>query len=255
MWYKDVTYTDGNKYRAVYFTSYRPNYTGGSTVYSRQDDNGYNTSNVYWFRYDEIKWRILSKTDTTATILAELILDSQDYNYTTSSTNGYYVNNYANSSIRKWLNETFYNTAFNSLQKALINTVEVDNSARSTNPDNDATYYNSGNNTYACDNTQDKVWLLSQQEVTRASYGFNTTPDTDDAVRCKQASAYAQCQGVFVFRSSSSAYSGYSYWWLRSPINYNDSYAYFVNLGANDDRYDVNDADIGVVPALQISLG
>ena len=257
MWYKDVTYTDGNKYRAVYFTSYRPYRTGysSSTDNTWQDDNGYTLSNVYWFRYDEVKWRILNRTGNTATILAELILDSQDYNYTDNSSNGYYANNYANSSIRKWLNETFYNTAFNSLQKALINTVTVDNSARSTNPDNNATWENNGENQYACDNTQDKVWLLSMQEVTRASYGFNTSPDTDDTIRRKQASAYAQCQGTYVYRSIDSVYNGNSYWWLRSPDYYSDNRAYLIYYDGNYNYYYVKYTGLGVVPALQISLG
>ena len=258
MWYKDVTYTDGNKYRAVYFTSYRPYWTGysSSTDNTWQDDNGYTLSNVYWFRFDEIKWRILNRTGNTATILAELILDSQDYNYTNNSSNGYYANNYANSSIRKWLNETFYNVAFNSLQKALINTVTVDNSARSTNPDNNATYLNSGTNQCACDNTQDKVWLLSKQEVTRASYGFNTSLDTDDTIRRKQASAYAQCQGTYVYRSIDSVYNGNSYWWLRSPDYDCDDRAWFVDYGGYSTSHDsVRSTNLGVVPALQISLG
>lgn len=93
-----------------------------------------------------------------------MILDSQDYNYTRSSRTidgkTIFANNYEYSNIRKWLNDNFHNTAFNELQKALIQTVEVDNSARSTNPDDNATYWNSGVNSYACKNTSDSLVII-----------------------------------------------------------------------------------------------
>ena len=259
MWYKDVEYS-GSKYRAVYFTSYRPEKTSydSSKYATYQDDNGYNISNVYWFKYEPIKWRILEESNGKATLLAEMILDSQDYNYTSSSRTidgkTVYSNNYEYSNIRKWLNDNFYNTAFSELEKALIQTVEVDNSARSTNPDNNATEWNSGVNSYACNNTNDKVWLLSQQEVTRASYGFATSPYTYDTVRQKKMTAYSQCQGVYT--STEPDYVGNGYWWLRSPnCNYNSSMRGSCCYGKSSSSQDVREILYGgVVPALQISL-
>ncbi|MCF0113210.1 MAG: InlB B-repeat-containing protein, partial [Bacilli bacterium] len=52
MWHADIEHADGNKYRGVYFTSYRPYYTtySSSASNSYQDDNGYNTNTVYWFK-------------------------------------------------------------------------------------------------------------------------------------------------------------------------------------------------------------
>ena len=167
----------------------------------------------------------------------------------------YVDNNYAYSSIRAWLNDTFYNTAFNEYEKAIINTVEVDNSARSTNPDNSAKHYNSGTNNYACENTYDKVWLLSEQEVTTAAYGFNTSPGNYDTVRRKQGTDYAKSQGLWVYRSSSSVYNGNSYWWLRSPYCENNNDARGVNYAGNAEFSNlVYSTSDGVVPALQITL-
>ncbi len=257
MWYKDVEH-GGSKYRAVYFTSYRPYYTGdsSSTGESYQDNNGYYTSNVYWFKFEPIKWRILEEFDGTVTLLAEMILDSQDYNYTDSSRtiNGttVYSNNYEYSSIRAWLNDSFYDTSFDETQKALIQTVEVDNSARSTNPDNNATEWNDGLNDYACNNTNDKVWLLSEQEVTRASYGFATDASTEDTVRRKKPTAYSQCQGAF---TSASLYdAGNGSWWLRSPNYYFGSHSRGIDSGGETGVGRSVDINYGVVPAVQISL-
>jgi uncharacterized repeat protein (TIGR02543 family) len=243
MWYIDIRdETDG--YRGVYFTSYRPQNTTfpSSTSNSRQDDNGYTTSSVYWFKYEPITWRVLDVQGSSAFLMADLVLDSQDYHYSwaerTIGGSTVYANNYKESHIRSWLNDYFYNTAFNNEEKARILTTTVDNSAASTGdiPNN-----------YACANTSDQVFLLSYAEATSATYGFSTT-----TARQLKPSAYAQSQGVY--------YNRYSHWWQRSPngdygLAYNAYEARFVYyVGSADFISNVSDTYIGVVPALWISL-
>ena len=232
MWYIDLEYSE-EKYRGVYFTSYRPYDTtsSSSTSKSYQDDNGYSTGTVYWFRYEPIKWRILTESDGKAMILSELMLDSQQYNYAS--------NNYANSTIRRWLKGTFYNTAFGELQQAIIETTEVDNSVYSTG-------YSS--NPYACENTFDKVFLLSYREARNSSYGFSTSTDSN-STRLKQGSDYCKAQGSYTYSN------GKGSWWLRSPLNTNRGNALCVyyggNLGSNNVVYSTS---VGIVPALWIIL-
>ncbi|MFA5736480.1 MAG: DUF6273 domain-containing protein, partial [Bacilli bacterium] len=202
MWYIDIRdETDG--YRGVYFTSYRPYYTTTSSD-TYQDDNGYNTSSVYWFKYEPITWRVLDVQSNRAFLMADLVLDSQDYHYSTSERtiggSTVYANNYKESHILSWLNDNFYNTAFTAAEKARIQTTTVDNSVASTGYDPNA---------YACANTSDKVFLLSYAEATSATYGLST-----DASRQLQPSAYAQSQGVYTYTSN-----GNSNWWLRSPYS------------------------------------
>ncbi len=240
MWYIDIE-NSGNEYRGVYFTSYRPYYTTdtSSTLNSWQDNNGYTTSSVYWFKYEPITWRVLDVQSSRAFLMADLVLDSQDYHYSTSNRtiggSTVYANNYKESHIRSWLNDSFYNTAFNNEEKARILTTTVDNSAHSTG-------YSS--NKYACANTSDKVFLLSYAEATSATYGLSTT-----TARQLKPSAYAQSQGVLTYSN------GNSYWWLRSP-SYNDAYyaRYVVGDGRVSSGSSVGSADGGVVPALWISL-
>lgn len=259
MWYIDVTHNN-EQYRGVYFTSYRPFYADSSSSSDNtyQDDNGYSTSTVYWFKYEPIKWRILTESNGEALILCEMIIDSQEYydneNDRTIDGTTVYANNYAHSNIRKWLNDNFYNTAFTSLQKEIILLTEVDNSARSTNPDNNATQWNSGNNNRACANTNDYIFLLSEQEVTKSAYGFSTDCTNYDTERQKKLTAYAQCQGSATEINSS--YEGSGRWWLRSP---NYKYSIFAHV-VNGDGYAGNDSNVdynargGVVPALKIKL-
>ena len=135
MKYTDIE-LDGEKYRGVYFTSYRPYYATGSTQ-TFQDDHGYNVYTIYWFKYEPILWQILSydaATDT-AVVLSKSVIDSQEYygGKSTRTINGetVYANNYEYSDIRIWLNEAFYNAAFNSDEKAAIEATVLDNSAYS----------------------------------------------------------------------------------------------------------------------------
>jgi hypothetical protein len=239
MWYIDVITAPG-KYRGVYFTSYRPFYTThtSSTSNSYQDDNGYNTGSVYWFKYEPITWRVLDVQGNRAFLMADLVLDSQDYHYSeaerTIGGSTVYANNYKESHIRSWLNDNFYNTAFTTEEKARIKTTTVDNSVASTG-------YSP--NQYACANTSDKVFLLSYAEATSATYGLST-----DASKQLQPSAYAQSQGVYT-------YKGNSDWWLRSPLSFLADYTRSVHYdGIVSILGSVFITDRGVVPALWISL-
>jgi hypothetical protein len=196
MWYIDIT-NASDEYRGVYFTSYRPDNTNNpsSTIYSEQDDNGYTPSFVYWFKYEPITWRVLDVQSNRAFLMADLVLDSQDYHYSrderTIGGSTVYANNYEHSHIRSWLNDNFYNTAFTAEEKARIQTTTVDNSVASTG-------YSSNKNiaSYVCANTSDKVFLLSYAEVTSATYGF-TYGLSKTIARQLKPSAYAQSQGVY----------------------------------------------------------
>ncbi|MEE0638303.1 MAG: hypothetical protein UCK33_01010, partial [Acutalibacteraceae bacterium] len=81
MKYADFTY-NGTKYRAVTFSQYRPYWTSysSSSIYTYQDDNGYTPNNVYYFKYEPLKWRVLDPS--TGFVLCESIIDSQAYSNT-----------------------------------------------------------------------------------------------------------------------------------------------------------------------------
>ena len=259
MWYQDVVY-GGNTYRGVYFTQYRPYFTDwlGSANYSAQDDNGYYTDNVYWFAYETLNWTVLEEKNGEMFLLCNSIIDSQEYydNYNNREISGatVYANNYAESNIRKWLNDTFYETAFTSLQQSLIKTTEVDNSAKSTMPY--GVTWNDGVNEYACANTNDKIFLLSEEEVTNPNYGFSSNPEDCGTIsaRMRMPSDYAQSQGCE--KSESASCLGNAFWWLRSPSDCDNENVY----GISDDGFAYNgddcvdDTELGVVPALKLTI-
>ena len=256
-WYVDIS-LGAEKYRGVYFTKYRPKhivYDSASSSMLYQYDNGYFTGTVYWFKYEPIKWTILD--ESTGLMLCDMIIDSQEYyiNETARTINGetIYPNNYEYSTIRTWLNDTFLNTAFTARQKNIIKTTTVDNSARSTNPNNNARYRNSGKNQYACNDTQDKVFIPSVQEITNTAYGFNKSVNNYDTARRKKSTDYAQSQGCDT--SSSGSYSGNGHWRVRSPYYDGDISSWYVRYNGDNDWYcRVCNTSIGTVPALRLQL-
>ena len=241
-WYIDIDYND-TKYRGVIFSDYRPDSTvnSGSSSATYQDDNGYIEETVYWFKYEPIRWRVVKQSDGKALAISELILDSQCF-YTDRNTrkNGnetVYANNWEHSSLRQWLNNNFYNIVFSDNEK---------NAVIAQSLDNKLTGYDGNYNEYSnCqNNTTDNVFLLSYQDVTGNTLGFNSSN-----LR-KWSTDYAKAQGLY--SSPNVDYCGL--WWLRSPSADTSSAVALVDAtGMTGDQY-VNKTSYGVVPAIIVNI-
>lgn len=246
MVYKDVSF-DGERYRGVYYTDYRPTWTGGGisqveVALTYQYQFRHYSNVVYWFKYEPIRWVILTESNGEAFLLADVFLDSQDYHYTKNQTNGYDANNYEQSHIRAWLNDIFFNTAFTDIEKEIIKTTLVDNSVNSI-----GTEYG---HSYVCNDTFDKIFLLSLSEVTNSNYGFSSNYNDKDSKRVAITTAYAMSQGANV----------YAYWWLRSPGDDFFKYSFYVAFVEDDGHvfnlgHDVDCTCYAVRPALWIDFG
>jgi len=249
MVYKDVDVNNDGMYdyRGIYINSYRADNTeeNGET-YNYQKTNKYKKEEkIYWFKWEPIKWKIIDTNGAKANILADLVLDSQDYNHTRDVRNikgeTVYSNNYEHSSIRRWLNETFYEKAFTINEKNIINEAICNNGVESANPYDNSLGFNEGKNDYVCDNTNDKVWLLSTQEATRVS----------ENIRRKTATDYAKSQGARIE-------SGRCSWLLRSPCYVGQFSVQRVQQGGYiDEKYSycfIAETCRGIVPALCITL-
>ena len=273
MWQKIVIY-NGTKYLGVQMNDYRASGVYSLTSYIMK--NGYFTFEVYWFKYEPIKWRILTTSGNSAYIMSDIALDSfsmqpnrksemrddlfAEYNNSTGVPDGTYANNWEYCFLRQWLNETFYNEVFNKLQKEIIQTTHLDNTARSSNPNDYPKYYGygekAGKNKFAdqCKNTDDKIFLLSLRDITTTAYGFNKDVLAKDPARNLQATDFAKLHGAPMNTNDKK----YVTWYTRSPApaNGNQGYATFVldrhAKGAIDSIDLVPDG--GVVPALWITL-
>lgn len=193
MRYWDVTY-EGVKYRGVYFSAYRPYRScyKSLAVNSYQDDNGYTRNKIYWFKFEPLKWRVLDKEK--GLIMCESLIDAQPFNnnvyvdennsYYVNAAKTLYLNEYEMSYIREWLNVSFYNTAFSTLEKTAVGTTCFAYKER-----------------YLYDN----VSLLGSADAQNSKYGFNSK-----ASRQVKGTDYAKCQGLMV----ASVDSGNSKWLL-----------------------------------------
>lgn len=241
MLYKDIPY-NGSKYRAVKINQYRPYRTGNTSSETYQYDNGYNKGNIYYFKYEPLSWRILDPSE--GYVMCNKIIDSQAYQnfiyyngseYYNSEACENYASDWVTSSLRQWLNNSFYNTAFNAEEKEQIGTSHLENKSIISSA------YNSAD-------TYDKIFLISYYDAANSAYGFDSSSDANDAARQLKGTDYAKCQGLYV----SSSYDGPSWWRLRSP---NNSYgATEVVLGGWAYGYcGAGDTDGGVVPAFKFN--
>lgn len=218
MWYKDINGDDGEKYRGVYFTNYRPSMTTSSfpdETSAHQYKSGYSKENIYWFKWEPIKWKVLDSS--SGLVISEELLDAQHYfRKTGKATRTDYEDNdlasvlpsdYKYSDVRGWLNTTFYSSSFSDSEKQnTVKKVTVDNSKATLNLEgtvNPAL-------TYA--NTNDNVFLPSYSEIYN-DYYFEFTSSAN-TIRTSQTSAtdYAKCQGIIYNKSNTTSY------WTRSPV-------------------------------------
>ena len=220
--------SDGERYAKVTAAPYGSGYkfSNGTSV---------TDGTTYYFKVEPILWRVIAKSNDSAIILCDSIIANNAFDGSS--------NNYEESDIRVWLQDEFYEKAFDDEEIGRIMTTLVDNSVASTG-------YSP--NSYVCEDTEDEVFLLSYDEVTDSAYGFNDATD-----RQMLTSDYSRATGAYM--STESLYYGNGWWWLRSPYDfYSLSVRYVCDYGdvSSYDYYynGAYSADGGVVPALQIAL-
>ena len=169
-----------------------------------------------------IEWIVMKNEGNQVLLLSKYVLDAKPYDEWEAVT-------WQTSDIRQWLNNEFYTTAFNKSEKAKIQTSLIkneDNSEHGTSGGND---------------TEDKVFLLSEKEA--------ETLFSNDDERIAKATGYAEKSGVYVNEKKESV------WWLRSP-GYSSSRAAEVSEygWVDQDGPSVYCSDGGVRPALHLNL-
>ena len=146
----------------------------------------YEQDNEFGNGPEAIEWEVLEIKDGSALIVSRYGLDAKSYHdiYTEIT--------WERCTLRNWLNNDFYDEAFNEAEKNQILSTTV------INPEN-STYGTSGG-----DSTEDRVFLLSLADARR----FYET----DRQRVLDATAYAKANDVFISEDN-----GRTFWWLRTP--------------------------------------
>ena len=200
----------------------------------------------YVFKFEPIKWRVLSVKDGKAFLLSEYGLDRQEYDTNLSSYILYTGNGtttWEESTIRSWLNDYFISMAFTETEKKLIKQASIKNKS---NP----TYGTDGG-----EKTKDKIFLLSINDVTNKKLGFSTDLNLADNERECAVTAYASCRGAKAAGNDNADELPIGTWLLRSP-GYKGGYAAYIEPDGsiNQSGYYGNRCDTKNNPAIRPAL-
>lgn len=177
---------------------------------------------------EPIAWLVLDEQDGRTLLISEYVLDAQPFNdvdagYAWSVNSPRLVTSadWADSSLRAWLNGQFAKEAFTADEQSAIAEVTLEdaksNIAHTSASAADPSIHQTGA-------TTDKVFLLS---VAEAKQYF----DSNDA-RLAMPTDYAVAQGVYTGQASNDQQAdGASIWWLRTPGYYAGYTAVVVDDG------------------------
>ena len=176
---------------------------------------------------EPIRWILLGEDQGRVLLWSEAILDQQPFH------NAYCDVTWAECSLRTWLNETFYRTAFTPAEQLLIPLTDVE------------TVGNSASNTRGGENTQDHVYILSFNELLAFAY-FNPKLESIYAY----PTAYAISQGAEYHDSWQT-----SPWWIRTPGIRQSCAAYCDMAGRPLYSGVVNHEGYGIRPIVWVFTG
>lgn len=195
---------------------------------------------------EDIEWIVFSKNKSEMLVVSKYALDSVPYHIDGKKLDL----TWQDCTLRKWLNNNFYKTAFTQAERSLIKKINLEN------PDNPE-YGTEGGNY-----TKDKVFLLSLNDMINTKYGFSSDFNDYDIARRCAATAYAKVQGVYPLPYNKTADGEDSCtWWLRSPGRDTErsSSAYAADVCPDGNIFPCGDcvdvcSQVGVRPVLYISL-
>ncbi len=171
---------------------------------------------------EDIEWIVLDTEEDRLLVISKDALDAKAF---AESEDGA---TWDSSSLRTWLNDDFYETAFAAVEQSRIveSTVAADE-----NPDYE---------TDAGEATQDKIFILS---VSEAQKYF----DTEEERECS-ATEYAKTQGIEINNSTNMCR-----YWLRTPGKSAGYAAYYIGgYEANTFGKQVTDDSYGVRPVMWV---
>ncbi|MBQ6132727.1 MAG: hypothetical protein IJI65_01080 [Lachnospiraceae bacterium] len=201
---------------------------------SYEQDNNMSNGN------EPIEWIVLEELSGKRLLLSKYVLDGKPYNGEPAEVY------WENCTLRSWLNDDFYNTAFSDSEKQRIIT------GSSQNPDTYEIWSIPGMNiktgASGGNKTSDKVFLLSWEDA-KSYFDLKVDPNEsrigkpDQKLFC-EPTAYARTQ---VLTQSNNCCG----WWLRSP-GFSQSEASLVNENGELATGKVEARSNGVRPAIII---
>lgn len=179
-----------------------------------------------------IEWTVIDKQESKIMLLSRHIIDAKvfypDCIYTC----------WEKSSVRKWLNDTFYNHAFDEDERDLIANSKI------YTPDC------SGFEPCGANETTDKVFLLSADEVKKYLYGkdyLHSQPTQSALKNSKDLSDFASLLSLYDNMDN-------FWWWLRTPGSEPNNMGIVWSDGSISGEAHFVNFEHGIRPALNIKI-
>ena len=217
---------------------------------------------------ESLNWQILDIKDGKALIISCPVLDCKEFSETAD------IAGWSESSLRKWLNTDFYESAFSDSEKSIITLTEINNPGTYVGYDDSGcwTVSNTVSNLETIlseadgqDNTQDRIFLLSIDEANKffASDNDRKAFLSDYGTEIFIKLGFEQAQNGNIdedtirdyYEQEASKYGrGFCNWWLRSPGIIEGTAAAVDYNGSSGQSMAVNAKDGGVRPAMWIEI-
>lgn len=192
-----ISSTGGNEFvaKAVDFTAHslkNPQMSGRVSTWDCIYFGNYYQSDKAGKKKEPIKWRVLSTDGNEALLLSDYVLDIRQY---VEVDDKWVDATWETSSLRTWLNNDFMKTAFSSEDKEGIKTTMV------VTPDN------KNHGTIGGNNTEDKVYIPSNQDMKNSAYGFSETWVEQSETRLANKTKYFLAQCDFIRNNKKNDYN------------------------------------------------
>lgn len=117
-WYRDEIIGE-KKYRGIYFNKFREVFSARESDKkpSEQRLNKYTPLHIYCFAFMPLNWNVVRTDEYTVTLASDSGIDSREFNRAETG------HDWEDSTLRFWLNEDFYQTAFSDEEKRILCTV------------------------------------------------------------------------------------------------------------------------------------
>ena len=216
--YRDSTEKANSIYKEYRVEKFRSAKTGDSVFLgSYEQDNDISNGK------ENIEWNVLKVEDEKLLVISKYALDCQPYNTIEADVT------WETCTLRQWLNNEFYSTAFSEEESKDILTVTV---PADPNPDFD---------TPPGSATEDKIFVLSIKEAEKY-----ITTDIENACLPTE---YAIANGIITYYNRSCCSI-----WLRSPGKHPSAAAYIITNDDIDNNGKIVDFDKeGILPAMWIN--
>ena len=177
---------------------------------------------------DPIEWLVLEKKGNNALLISKNILDRKQFNNISKEIE------WKDSSLRLWLNNNFYNDAFNSDEKSYIISTSITNDAFNVN------------GSAKKSSTNDKIFLLSSDEESKyLNHNSRANENNSNQADIKKAMEDLK-------NGSLKLYEGEDDYWTRTTL-LNGIGAWTSGPSVDYSLHDVTDV-FGVRPAMWVSL-